>query len=258
MVEENKEIKNKTLDMKIKAGILTDILHALSVVVSEAQLCIEPDNINCLLVEPAHVCMVSMHLDHAICEEYKATTVDIGVDLTKLSRILTLSNKDELVSLKYDSSIGEYLIVSFGNLTRKMRLIDMEGMNKPKMPDIETSAKAKLLGSEASKSLKAMNLIDTDHFTIKANKDQMVLSAEDALDSVEAVFDKDKLIELSVKAQAKSMYSLEFMDICLKAAKADTELELNFTSDNPIIINYSFADEKVKLKYLVAPRIESE
>jgi len=95
---------------------------------------------------------------------------------------MRLSTAGDVISLDYDETANR-LIVTIGNLVRKMSLIDTAGMPDPKMPNLNLPAKVIIKASEINRGVKASEAV-SDHLAIKVNKDNFELFAEGDTDTV--------------------------------------------------------------------------
>ena len=62
-------------------------------------------------------------------------------------------------------------------------------------------------------------------------------------------------MEHAVKADARAMYPLEYLNDILKSAPPESIVTLEMKSDAPIRVEYGIGDATVK--YYLAPRIET-
>ena len=125
---------------KVKSEVLKGIIDVTSPLVNEAKFNITSKGISLRAVDPAHVAMVDLEVKSKAFDEFKADEMELGIDMDKLGSIMRLSSSGDMVSLEYDQETNR-LIVSIGNLIRKMGLIDTAGMPDPKMPNLELPGK---------------------------------------------------------------------------------------------------------------------
>src|SRR5688572_25868695 len=86
---------------KVKASVLKSIIEAASPLVDEIKLHVTPEGLSVRTVDPAHVAMVDISLGAKAFQEYKATDLELGVDLDKIKEILALGSADEVVTLEF-------------------------------------------------------------------------------------------------------------------------------------------------------------
>jgi proliferating cell nuclear antigen len=241
---------------KVKSEVLKGIIDVTSPLVNEVKFNINSKGIFLRAVDPAHVAMIDLNIDKKAFEEYKADDMELGVDMDKLASIMRLSTSGDLVSLDYDETANR-LIIKIGNLVRKMSLIDTAGMPDPKMPNLNLPAKAILKASEINRGVKASEAV-SDHLAVIVNKDNFEMFAEGDTDTVNLKLPKDLLVELTSDNNYKSLFSIDYFSNMIKPVKGDDDVTIRLGNDNPIKLEFNIANNKGHVKYLLAPRIESE
>ena len=241
---------------KVKSEVLKGIIDVTSPLVSEVKLNINSKGISLRAVDPAHVAMINLEIDNKAFEEYKADDMELGIDMDKLAGIMRLSTSGDMVSLEYDETANR-LIIRIGNLVRKMSLIDTAGMPDPKMPNLDLPAKAIIKASEINRGVRASEAV-SDHLAVSINKDNFELFAEGDTDTVNLKLPKDLLVELTSKGEYKSLFSIDYFSNMIKPVKGEDTVTIFLGNDNPVRVEFDIADKKGHVKYLLAPRIESE
>lgn len=241
---------------KVKSDVLKGIIDVTSPLVNEVKFNISAKGISLRAVDPAHVAMVDLEIKDKAFEEYKATEMELGIDMDKLSGIMRLSTSTDIVSLDYDEEANK-LIIKIGNLVRKMGLIDTAGMPDPKMPNLNLPAKVVLKASELSQGVRASEAV-SDHLALTVNKDNFELFAEGDTDTVNLKLPKDLLLELTTNSKCKSLFSIDYFSNMIKPVRGEDPVTIMIGNDNPIRVEFDIADKKGHVTYLLAPRIESE
>lgn len=243
-------------NVKVKSDIIKGIIDVTSPLVNEAKFNITSKGISLKAVDPAHVAMVELDIKSTAFEEYKSDDMELGIDLDKLSGIMRLADSGDTVSLKYDEKSNR-LIVTIGNLVRRMGLIDTAGMPDSKVPDLDLPAKAIITASELSKGVRASEAV-SDHLALSIDKEAFELFAEGDTDTVNLKLPKDMLVELSSPGKFKSLFSIDYFSNMIKPVKAGDPITIFLGNDNPIRVDFDIAEKKGHVIYLLAPRIESE
>jgi len=241
---------------KVKSDVLKGIIDVTSPLVNEVKFNVSPKGISLRAVDPAHVAMVDLQVKDKAFEEFKATEMELGVDMDKLAGIMRLSSSGDMVSLEYDEDANR-LIIKIGNLVRKMGLIDTAGMPDPKMPNLNLPAKVILKSSELNQGVRASEAV-SDHLAISVNKDNFELFAEGDTDTVNLKLPKDLLVEINTTSKCRSLFSIDYFSNMIKPVRSDDPITIMIGNDNPIRVEFDIADNKGHVTYLLAPRIESE
>src|SRR2546430_5882988 len=77
--------------------------------------------------------MVDLTLDRGEFEAYKADEGELGIDMDKMKEILRLAKAGETIALGHDEDKNR-LVVTVGNTTRRMALVDTAGVSAPQSP----------------------------------------------------------------------------------------------------------------------------
>ena len=241
---------------KVKSEVLKGIIDVTAPLVNEVKLNISSKGISLRAVDPAHVAMVDLVVNKKAFDEYKADDQELGIDIDKLGSIMRLSSTGDTVNLEYDEKANR-LIVTIGNLVRKMALIDTAGMPDPKMPNLNLPAKVMLKASELTKGVRASESI-SDHLALSINTDSFELFAEGDTDTVNLKLSKDLVEEIKTTEVCKSLFSIDYFSNMIKPVKSDEVITIMLGTDNPTRVEFDIADKKGHVIYLLAPRIESE
>ena len=241
---------------KVKSEVLKGIIDVTTPLVNEVKFKITPKELSLKAVDPAHVAMVHLQINNEAFDEYKATDMELGIDMDKLASIMRLASSGDVVSLDYDEESNK-LIIKIGNLVRKMGLIDTAGMPDPNMPKLNLPAKVKIKASELSQGVRASEAV-SDHLALTVNKDNFELFAEGDTDTVNLKLPKDLLEELDTTSKCKSLFSIDYFSNMIKPVRGEDPITIMIGNDNPIRVEFDIADKKGHVTYLLAPRIESE
>ena len=241
---------------KVKSEVLKGIIDVTNPLVNEVKFNISPKGISLRAVDPAHVAMVDLQVKNDAFEEFKASEMELGIDMDKLSSIMRLSNTGDMVNIEYDEDTNR-LIIKIGNIVRKMGLIDTAGMPDPKMPNLNLPAKVVLKASELLKGVRASETV-SDHLSLTVNQDNFELFAEGDTDTVNLKLPKDLLNELTTKTKCKSLFSIDYFSNMIKPVHGENPITMMIGNDNPIRVEFDIAENKGHVTYLLAPRIESE
>ncbi len=257
MEKKEKEKEEKQIfKSKMKASVLKGVTEIISPLVNEAKFNITPKGISINAVDPAHVGLVRVEVKDDSFEEYHADEIDLGVDIDKLSGVLKLAESDDTISLKYDEH-KNMLVLTIGNLVRRMSLIDVKGMSDPKMPELDLPANVILVAGVLNKAVRASEMV-SDHIVLTADKDKFVLYAEGDVDNVDLTLPKDLLVELKSADKYRSLFSIDYLSSMIKPAKDESQITLLLGNEKPLHIEFDFDDEKGHVTYVLAPRFETE
>jgi len=259
---EEKKMKDKKEEKPmfratVKADVIKAVNDVISPLVKEAKFDITSKGISIRVVDPAHVAMAEVKVKEDAFEDYKANEeMELGIDINKLSGIMKLAGSDDTISLEYDSRENR-LVVTIGNLVRRMGLIDTAGMPDSKIPTLDLPAKTVVNAGEIQRGIRASEMV-SDHLALTVDKDTFELHAEGDVDTVNLTLPKDMLIELNSPEKYKSLFSIDYLSNMIKPVKSEDPITILVGNDNPLQVDFDLAGKKGHVTYLLAPRVESE
>jgi proliferating cell nuclear antigen len=243
-------------EAKLKADVLKEMVDVVSTLVDEAKLNVGKDSVTIKAVDPAHVAMVDLSLDRGAFESYKAEETELGLDMDKMKEILRLAKAGEVISIAHDEDKNR-LVVTVGNTTRRMSLVDTAGMSDPKVPSLNLPAKVVVRTDELRQAIRASESV-SDHIALKASPEGFEVVSEGDTDTVSHMVPKDLLEELSAKDAVRSLFPLDYFSNMVKAISTAPTVALYLGTDYPVRMEFKIASGKGDVRYLLAPRIESE
>ena len=243
-------------EAKLKADVLKEMVDVVSTLVDEAKLNVGKDSVTVKAVDPAHVAMVDLSLDRGAFESYKAEEAELGLDMDKMKEILRLAKAGEVISIAHDEDKNR-LVVTVGNTTRRMSLVDTAGMSDPKVPSLNLPAKLVVRTDELRQAIRASESV-SDHIALKASPEGFEVVSEGDTDTVSHMVPKDLLEELQAKDAVRSLFPLDYFSNMVKAISTAPTVALYLGTDYPVRMEFKIAGGKGEVKYLLAPRIESD
>ncbi|HLE53710.1 MAG TPA: proliferating cell nuclear antigen (pcna) [Thermoplasmata archaeon] len=243
-------------EAKLKAEVLKEVVDVVSTLVDEAKFNVGKDSVTIKAVDPAHVAMVDLSLDRGAFESFKADETELGIDMDKMKEILRLAKSGEVISINHDEDKNR-LIVAVGNTTRRMSLVDTAGMSDPKVPSLNLPAKLIVRTDELRQAIRASESV-SDHIALKASPEGFEIVSEGDTDTVSHMVPKDMLEELQAKEAVRSLFPLDYFSNMVKAISSAPTVALYLGTDYPVKMEFKIAAGKGEVKYLLAPRIESE
>jgi proliferating cell nuclear antigen len=200
---------------KLKSETLKGVVDVVSTLIDEAKFKIDANGVSLRAVDPAHVAMIDLHLDKAAFEQYSATDTELGIDLDKLRDVLRLSKAGDLIEMRQDEERSR-LVISVGNITRRMNLVSTEGMSDPKVPNLDLPAKISVNIEELQRGIKAAESI-SDHISLNANAEGFEMVSEGDTDLVSLKLPKDLLVSLDCKENIRSLFPMDYFSNIIRA-----------------------------------------
>jgi proliferating cell nuclear antigen len=244
------------IDAIVEGDVLKAVTKAMVALVSEARFHFKDDTLHSRAVDPANVAMVIVNVPRDSFEVYKVDEEKVvGVDVNRIYDISKSIKKGELVELILENETT--LKVKFGSVEYSVALIDPSAIRKePKIPNLELPAKIVLDAGEFRKAISAADKI-SDHVIFRSDETGFYIEAEGDVDRITFHMSDAELIEFN-RAEAKSMFSVEYLKEFMKVAGTGDILTVYLGNNYPVRLIFDVADGKAKVEYILAPRIEAE
>jgi proliferating cell nuclear antigen len=235
------------------------IIDSLATLLTEAHFRVSESGISLRQLDSSKAAMVDLALPSDIFQEYTCKgehDICLGIDeLTKISKRMA---GDEHLEFNLDEAENRFEIKMVGQADRVFKLQLLKPPeDQTKKPGIEFEAKAEMLADTFKQAIKDIAVVSS-HVKISAESDKLTFTGEG--DTGEAnVFlttkgDAPALFQLEVSGKSVAMYALNYLSEISKAIASDS-LMLQFTSNKPLLLEYSIA-EAGSISFVLAPRVE--
>jgi len=249
-------------EAKIDASMLRACVETITAIVDEGKLRITAEGLKLRAVDPANVAMISFVLQRDAFDDFQFsvesegdTEIEIGMDFMKLIGILGIGGRED-VELKLDEN-AQKLYTRMGSLDYTLSLLDPSSLRKePKVPELEFPAKVIIETEEFRRTIRAAEKIG-ENIVLGVDGEEFYMEAEGEMDKLRLGLGKEQLIDLTPET-VSSLYSLEYISSMSKGMSHAENITLNLGKNYPLQMDFALAEGKVKVSYLLAPRIESE
>jgi proliferating cell nuclear antigen len=239
-----------------RADQLKEFIDSISVLVDEAKIHVDEAGLKSKAVDPANVGMAAAELDADAFESYEPHGEVIGVNLDRITDVLGMVEKDDLIEMYLDTETRK-LHMNCEGLSYTLALINPDSIRQePDIPDLDLTAEVVVDGKEIGRAVKAADMV-SDHilFGVDTDSEEFVVEATGDTDDVHFELGREDLIDLTV-GEAESLFSLDYMKDVKKPIQTDDEVTLELGEEFPVKMHIDRGD--LDLTYMVAPRIESE
>ena len=258
-----------TMEFALKMSVLQAFVNILASVVDEFKVVATAEGWRARAVDPAHVAMVDINLPWEAFGIYKIKDGEttLGLDVDKIKEVLKLqSNEDDPTirireSVSIDGKDTGHILVSVGNVTRKMPLIDTAGFSDPKIPVFNLAASVDVPVSEVLRGLKAAKQV-SDHIAVVLDPQKgFAIIGEGDTDSSELIIPADDDMirgDFTAKEKVRSLFPLDYLNNMVGALPANGgKIHLEVGNDYPVRMTAAIPGGP-SVRMLLAPRIEAE
>ncbi|PIT84427.1 proliferating cell nuclear antigen (pcna) [Candidatus Micrarchaeota archaeon CG10_big_fil_rev_8_21_14_0_10_45_29] len=235
--------------------------HAIDAIVNlidEGTMEMDAEGITLKAMDPSQISMVCFSMPKSAFVEYEVANPErVGLNFENLSKILARARSDEKLEIYREEN---KVMVKFSS-GKKRRAFKLPVLEMPasisREPKVEPDVVIKMLGANFKNQLKDAALVST-HVSLNATEDGFKIDVKgDSTDLVsEQEKDSEEIIEMTVKAESKATFPLQYLDDITKACPDASPLALNLKTNAPVKVEYDV--EGAKLVYYLAPRIESD
>ncbi len=233
------------------------IIDSLATLLTEAHFRVSESGISLRQLDSSKAAMVDLALPSDIFQEYKCKgehDICLGIDeLTKISKRMA---GDENLEFNLDDNRFEIKMVGQADRVFKLQLL-RPPEDQTKKPGIAFDVKAEMLADTFKQAIKDIAVVSS-HVKITAEADKLAFAGEgdtgEASVALTTKGDAPALFQLEVSGKSVAMYALNYLSEISKAIASDS-LMLQFTSNKPMLLEYSIA-EAGSISFVLAPRVE--
>jgi proliferating cell nuclear antigen len=229
------------------------LIGIISELVTEVKIKVSPENgMHLTALDPANVAMVYFNIPSELFSEFVADKEEIlGVNLSNLKSILRRCGMGSSLTLETEDNTLKLGIQDKIKRDFTLALIDVEGEEK-ELPEWEFKSVVKM-DSQAFVDAIEDCLVVSDACTFIAEPSKFIIEAG-GLNTARAEFSSDEVQLFADSSSAK--FSLEYLNKFIKGSKIASKVELNFSDNHPMRIN--FPSGKIMLSFVLAPRVEQD
>lgn len=236
-------------------------INAISSLIDEAAFKLTREGVKMKAMDPSHVALVDFELPASAFVEYEVgKPVSLGVDLTEMTRIMARARAEDEFTLELDEQANRLKLTFKGASTRRfsLPLMDIAESEIPE-PKLQLTAEAVVNAGVIQDGLKDAELVG-DNIKFELTKDGFCMHTESDTGATELRLQRGDpgLADLKVDEPAKAMFNIKYLMDMTKATSSSDLITLRLGTNLPIQLDLPIAEGKGRLRFLLAPRIESE
>jgi len=234
--------------------ILTDAISIISELVTEVKMKVSKEGLSIVAVDPANVALISFVMPSTSFSAIEADNETIGVSLDSFKSVLKRSGPGSSLIMQTDESGLKVEIQEKIKRSFNVSLINIEGEDK-KLPELDFTSFIKMNSDDFIKSMEDCGVVaDSCSFEVKNGK--FAINAK-GLHSTKSEFSSDE-VEMG-GGEAKSKYSLSYLQKFAKACKLSDKCKIFFSNDYPMKLEVLGEGKNLfEMAFVLAPRVENE
>lgn len=237
---------------------LKESISIISDLVNEARFKITKDAVELVAMDPANVAMVDFKLLSSCFTEYDVKDeVKIAINLSNLKQILRRANPSDMLSLELNEGKLKIQLKGTSVRTFNLPIIELEEKEQ-KIPELKFKAKVTTPSSVLNEAIEDADIV-AEAVSFQAEPKKFTIHAEGDLSQAKIEIGESDNVKIDVEGteKIKSKYSVEYLKKMMSASKLADNVTLQFNKDYPLKLEYVAVD-KMKLSFILAPRVENE
>jgi DNA polymerase III sliding clamp (beta) subunit (PCNA family) len=192
---------------------------------------------------------VSLKIPHSAFTQFESDEENLCVNLEDFKQILKraelgasliIEKEDNKLKLSIENTVKRHFYLSLINIEQEEKRI----------PELEFNSNVEISSEMLKHAIEDAAIVsDACSFEIGKN---FIIEAKGALNSTRTEFSSD---EAKFKGEAKSKYSLEYLQKFIKASRFSDKANLQYKTDFPLRMDFR---GNVEMTFILAPRVEDE
>jgi proliferating cell nuclear antigen len=241
------------------SSLLRDSISTIGELIDEGIFKVDKNGLGLIAADRAMVAVIDLKLPATIFDEFKVDKEqNIAINLTNLVSVLKRVGVNEKLEMELKDNRLE--ITMRNSSTRKFTvpLLDINQEEIPPINQLDFKAKVKIKSDVLKSGIEDADIV-SDSVVLEASKEEFSMKASGDISSTELSLEKGNkaLLDLSVTEPVKSRYPLDYLKKMIKAAKLSNEINIRWSKDYPMRMDFSSVD-KVSLGFILAPRVSEE
>lgn len=237
-------------------SLLKKSMEIISEIVLEGTFVFKPDYMELVALNSNNVVMVVFRLLSTNFEQYDIKEEKkVSLSLEHLSNVLkTCDDKAKLKLILDDDS--KLKIVSEGKNKKEfeLSLIDYADDNVQKVPNLSFPVKVVSSSAEFTNGINDLGFIE-EGVSFRVEKDKFFVEGKTNTMSGKVEFTENVDVKIEDDKEHQCRYSMEYLKKFTKADKMVKTVEMHFSDDYPLKVEYKIVD-RLLLAFILAPRGE--
>jgi proliferating cell nuclear antigen len=247
------------LEGAIEAQHLKEFISTIDVIVDELVLHVTEEGIYANGVSPDEVMMGESIISKRAWKRYEVDGGRLGLQLDKVTEILSLADRDSLIQFSYDEPTKK-LTVTVDGVDYTLAVTDPDSIRTLSgLPDIPLTITFECAGSVFKKIVEAAEIVMEGSAEFSASDDTVQFTAADDVDDFSTDLEEDhRLTALTIDTDEEASVILGedfIVPVAKKAISKQNEVTARFGDELPLVVKQGRNEGKVQHRTLIAPRV---
>jgi proliferating cell nuclear antigen len=235
------------------------IVDALATLLTEVHFVVSESGVMLRQLDSSKAAMIDLNLPAGLFQEYSCKgEYDICLGMDELAKVSKRMTGDDRLEFTLDKDENRFEIRMIGQADRRFKLqLLTPPEDKANKPSMAFDVKAEMFADTFKQAVKDIGVVSS-HIRIMADDTSLTFTGEgdtgEAEVSLKTGGEDSSLYVLKTKKESNSMYALNYLSEISKAMATDS-LVLQFSTNKPILMEFTFADAG-SISFLLAPRVE--
>jgi len=241
------------------SSLLRDSISTIGELIDEGIFKVDKNGLSLIAADRAMVAVVDFKLPATIFDKFEVDKEQtIAVNMTNLVSVLKRIGGNEKLELELKDNKLEIRMKNASTRKFMVPLLDITQEEIPPINQLDFKARVKVKADILKSGIEDADIV-SDSVVFEANKDGFSLRASGDISSTELTLEKgnDALLDVSATGIVVARYPLDYLKKIIKASKLADEINLRWSKDYPIRMDFTSID-KVSLGFVLAPRVSKE
>ncbi len=241
------------------ASLLKDSISTIGELIDEGIFKVNKNGLELIAADRAMVAVVDFKLPATVFDKFEVDKEQtIAVNMTNLVSVLKRVGSNERLELELKDNKLEIKMKNASTRKFTVPLLDISQEEIPPINQLDFKAKVKVKSDILKSGIDDADIVG-DSVIFQASKDGFNLRASGDISSTELTLERgnDALLDLNATGVVIARYPLDYLKKIIKASKLANEINLRWSKDYPIRMDFTSVD-KVSLGFVLAPRVSEE
>jgi len=241
------------------SSLLRDSISTIGELLDEGIFKVDKNGLSLIAADRAMVAVVDFKLPATIFDKFEVDKEQtIAVNMTNLVSVLKRIGGNEKLELELKDNKLEIRMKNASTRKFMVPLLDITQEEIPPINQLDFKARVKVKADILKSGIEDADIV-SDSIVFEANKDGFSLRASGDISSTELTLEKgnNALLDVNATGIVVARYPLDYLKKIIKASKLADEINLRWSKDYPIRMDFTSVD-KVSLGFVLAPRVSEE
>jgi len=241
------------------SSLLRDSISTIGELIDEGIFKVDKNGLSLIAADRAMVAVVDFKLPATIFDKFEVDKEQtIAVNMTNLVSVLKRIGGNEKLELELKDNKLEIKMKNASTRKFMVPLLDITQEEIPPINQLDFKARVKVKADILKNGIEDADIV-SDSIVFEASKDSFNLRASGDISSTELTLEKgnDALLDINATGVVVARYPLDYLKKIIKASKLADEINLRWSKDYPIRMDFTSID-KVSLGFVLAPRVSEE